>query len=108
MTGPISLQVTAKLTNKGVNQANYPTSTSSYGSPYKTTSSVFTFYAGSIPNSLTLDETPKIYDGTTPVKITTSYSTLGTYTLTVDMMSPNILTTPTFYVNFQKGGPVPD
>lgn len=54
-TGVISLQVTAKLTNKGVNQANYPTSSNSYGSPYKTTSSLFTFNAGSIPNSLTLD-----------------------------------------------------
>lgn len=53
--GVFNLKVAAKLINKGVNQANYPTLPNNYGGVYKTSSAVFSFVSGSITNSLTLD-----------------------------------------------------
>lgn len=50
-----SLAVTAKLANKGVHQANYPTQSNNYGSAYQTLSSTLTFISGSIANSLSVD-----------------------------------------------------
>ncbi len=51
------MSVTAKLTNNGVNQANYPTSLGEYGSIYQTQSASYTFYDNvnfPIPNVLTV------------------------------------------------------
>jgi hypothetical protein len=111
-TAAINLQVTAKIVNKGINQAVHPLTGQTYGSIYRTTSAAnpFTARPGTSPYStVTISETPDLYNGATPFTIMTAYNTFpdASYTLGFDFGGP-VLAYPTFYVNFQKGGPMPD
>jgi hypothetical protein len=109
-TSVINLKVTAKIVNKGINQATHPLAGSTYGSIYRTTSPAKSFVArpGSV-NSFTITENPDLYNGMTPFTIMTAYNTFpgASYNLGFNFNGP-VLAYPTFYVNFQKGGPVPD
>lgn len=109
----INLKVTAKIVNKGINQAVHPTTGSTYGSIYRTTSALaksFTARPGANPyNSVAMTETPDLYNAGVPFTIMTPYSTFpdASYTLGFSF-GGSVLAYPTFYVNFQKGGPKPD
>lgn len=97
---------TAKLINKGINQATYPTDSSNYAGSFISISNPLGFIAPGVLNTPSLvTEAPQIYSGATPVKIKTSYSTYGGYTLDVNYGAT--LNSPIFYLNFQKGGPIP-
>ena len=50
LTANRALTVTAKLINEGTNMMNYPNGVTQYGGLYRTTSNVYNFVTGSIPN----------------------------------------------------------
>ena len=111
----INLKVTAKIVNKGINQAVHPLTGQTYGSIYRTTSATKSFTArpGTSPySSVIITETPDLYNVPAPAPtftILTAYNTFpaASYTLGFDFGGA-VLAYPTFYINFQKGGPFPD
>lgn len=98
-----TLQATAKLINQGSSFPPALGATNSYGGLQQVTSNTLTFSTSPAVSTLTLSETPSLYASIQYVNTVRS----PTYVLTLTLSTGSILN-PTVYMNFQKGGLIPD